>query len=264
MQLIDTHAHLDTFAESGTLDLVLQNAKSANLKAIICCSAWRKDWKLYERLSAENLGFIRWQMGLHPTEVSEGDFEYLREMPKFINGENPPLAIGEIGLDYYKFEGTPAQFEAMQALQKKFFKAQLEIAKDAGLPVSIHARDAVRESMDLIAEVGFDFKRVVFHCFSGNLEEVKELNSLGGRASFTGIITFKNAALMREVMLSQGLDKLMLETDCPYLAPTPFRGKGNEPSYIVYTAKKAAELFNISEEKLGEITTKNASEFFKL
>ena len=105
---------------------------------------------------------------------------------------------------------------------------------------------------------------MVFHCFSGNLEEVKELNSLGGRASFTGIITFKNAALMREVMLSQGLDKLMLETDCPYLAPTPLRGKENEPSYIVYTAKKAAELFNISEEELGEITTKNASEFFKL
>lgn len=264
MNLIDTHAHLDVFETNKQLNAVLQNAKDANLTRIICCSARYEDWQNYRNIAKENPNFVHWQLGLHPTEVTDADFEYIKQMPEFLKAETPPVSIGEIGFDFYKFEGSPTQLDALKTLQKKFFKAQLEIAKDWDLPVCIHARCAVMESIDLISALNFDFKKVVFHCFSGNLEEIKILNSLGGRASFTGIITFKNSAIMRDVMLYQGLEKLMLETDCPYLAPVPFRGKQNEPAYIVHTAKKAAELFNISEEKIADITTKNASEFFNL
>lgn len=264
MQLIDTHAHLDFCRSKDELDAVIQRAKDAGLVKIICCSARFNDWQNYQNLARENPDFISWQIGLHPTEISDTDFDLLKKIPDFLKSDTPPVSVGEIGLDFYNFEGTPAQFEALKNLQTKFFVEQLNIAKDLSLPVCIHARSAVKESIDVMQKQNFDFSKVVFHCFSGDLEEIKLLNSLGARASFTGIITFKNGSLMRDVMLTQGLEKLMLETDCPYLAPVPLRGKTNEPANVALTAKKAAELFGISQVELCKITTQNSRTFFNL
>ncbi len=264
MEFIDTHAHLDAFATAEELQGAIARAKEANVTRIITCSARKHDWQNFSQIAKENAGTVFWQMGIHPTEVEDGDEAFLENANEYLNSDTPPVSIGEIGLDFYRFEGTPEEFEIMKNRQEKFFKLQLEIAKKANLPICVHARSAVDEAIKIIDESAMDWHKVVFHCFSGNLEQIKALNSRGGRASFTGIITYKNAEEMRQVMLAQGLEKIMFETDCPYLAPTPLRGKQNEPSYIPFIAQKAAELFNISIEEMAEISTANARKFFNI
>lgn len=262
MEFIDTHAHLDAFQTAGELESAIKRAKDASVTRIITCSARKCDWQNFSKIAREHKGCVFWQMGIHPTEIEDGDEEFLESAKDFLKSDMPPVSIGEIGLDFYKFEGSREEFEKMKTRQERFFKAQLEIAKNAGLPVCVHARSAVEEAIKIIDESRFDWGKVVFHCFSGTASQLEMLNSRGGRASFTGIITYKNAEQMRESMLAQGLSKIMFETDCPYLAPVPMRGKPNEPSYIPFIARKSAELFGISIEEIAEISTKNAREFF--
>ena len=225
--------------------------------------AKKGDWALYSQIAAARKGEVFWQLGVHPTEIGEETPESVRaDAEKYLRSQTPPVSIGEIGLDFYRFEGSAQEFEEMKSRQEKMFLAQLEIAKEANLPVCVHARCAVEEAIEIIDFSGADWNKIVFHCFSGNLQELEKINSRGGRASFTGIITYKNAELMRSAMLKQGLEKIMFETDCPYLAPAPHRGKQNEPSYIPFIAQKAAELFGISLEEIAEVSSKNAREFF--
>ena len=262
MEFIDTHAHLDAFASDEELESAIKRAKDANVSRIITCSARKCDWQNFSKIARTHKGAVFWQMGIHPTETEDGDEEFLESAKDFLKSGTPPVSIGEIGLDFYKFEGSRGEFEKMKSRQERLFKAQLEIAKNAGLPICVHARSAVEEAIKIIDESGFDWQKAVFHCFSGSIEQIKMLNSRGGRASFTGIITYKNAEEMRQTMRLQGLSKIMFETDCPYLAPVPLRGKPNEPSYIPFIAQKAAEIFGISVEEIADISTNNAREFF--
>lgn len=265
MNFIDTHAHLDAFETPQSLAAALKRARDANVNGVITCSARRQDWELYEKISRENKGNVWWQFGIHPTEVSESDADTLeKDFERFMNSDTPPVSVGEIGLDFYRLPTDEAQAAKEIETQKLIFKLQLKLAKSAGLPICVHARSAIRESIEIISESGFDFSKAVLHCFSGSANDVKILNELGARASFTGIITYKNAGEMRDAMLAQGLSKLMLETDCPYLAPVPHRGETNEPAYIPLVAKKAAEVFGVAENEIADITTQNAREFFKL
>ncbi|MBO7521367.1 MAG: TatD family hydrolase [Opitutales bacterium] len=263
MELIDTHAHLDAFPAPQELLGAIERARRANVSRIITCSAKKSDWAPYSGICAKHKGEIFWQLGVHPAEIDGETPESLQEdAQKYLSGENPPVSIGEIGLDFYRFEGSAEEFEKMKSRQERLFFAQLEIAKAANLPVCVHARSAVKEAIKIIDLSGANWNKIVFHCFSGDLHELEEINSRGGRASFTGIITYKNADMMRSAMLKQGLEKIMFETDCPYLAPAPNRGMQNEPSYIPFIAQKAAELFGASLEEIAAVSTKNAREFF--
>lgn len=262
MELTDTHAHLDAFQTPQELEAALERAEQAGVTRIITCSAKSADWQSYSALASQYKNKIFWQLGIHPTEIVEGDMQLLEGAKKYLECPAPPVSIGEIGLDFYRFEGTAEDFNKMRSLQEEMFFAQLEIAKEANLPVCVHARSAVKEAIKIIDESGADWHKTVFHCFSGGMSELEEINSRGGRASFTGIITYKNAEQMRSAMLKQGLEKIMFETDSPYLAPAPNRGKPNEPSYIPFIAQKAAELFCISLEEMAAISNKNAREFF--
>ncbi len=261
MRLIDTHAHLDLFAKRGTLGRVLEDARAVGVEKILTASANFDDWRAYSAVAKE-FPQVSWAVGLHPTELDEHSLDHLDALGSFFADDVPPAAIGERGLDYYRISPAQPDFEEIKARQKAVFEKQLLFAKQFGCKAIIHARSAFEDCVEIISKSGLGFSNTVFHCFSGTAEEIKRLNSLGARGSFTGIITYKQADEMRAAMLAQGLEKLMLETDCPYLAPVPFRGGECEPKHVALTARKAAELFGISPDELAEITSKNAEEFF--
>lgn len=267
MKFVDTHAHLDCFVENGNIDEILKNANNHNVEHIITCSTTPSDWIIYEDLAKKHPNKIYWQIGIHPTEIGDdADLALDALSTYFIDTSTPqaPVAIGEIGLDFYRLPDDQSQAKKIIDRQYQIFRRQLNVAVDFDLKVCIHARNAVSECITEIKNSGLNFENVVFHCFSGTLDELKELNDLGGRASFTGILTYKNAQDMRDNMLQQGLDKIMFETDCPYLSPTPHRGKTCEPYMVAITAEYAAQLFGISKEDIAKISTKNAQDFFNI
>lgn len=264
LPLVDTHAHLDYFERKAELSSIVDRAKLAGVCAIIACSTNPSEWELYKTLAERYKGYIFWQAGIHPTEINDGDFASLTELEKYFahGGEFAPIALGEVGLDYHYLPQDSVEIERIKRMQKEFFIRQLEIAVKYNLKVCVHARDSLEDCESLIESSGLDFKNVVFHCFSGSVEDIKRINYKGARASFTGVVTYKSAGEMREAMLTQRLDLLMLETDCPYLAPVPYRGKLNEPSLIKNTAEYVSEIFALAPERLSSITTQNAKEFF--
>ena len=261
MKLVDTHAHLDSFAQNGTLDDVLCEAEAAGLERVITASAKPEDWLLYAKIAEEHAGFVSWQVGIHPEDIDENSDLALDALATFFAAETPPVAIGEIGLDYH-FLPADSSAEKIVARQKEIFRRQLLLAKDMQTKVCIHARDAVDDAIALMREADFDFSNAVFHCYAGNEAQLETLNTLGARASWTGVITYKSAEQMRRCMLQQGLGKIMFETDCPYLAPVPMRGKQNQPAFVKHTVEFAAKLFGLPSEELAEISTRNAVQFF--
>jgi len=173
-----------------------------------------------------------------------------------------PVALGECGLDRFHLPKEPAEAARALGLQKAAFEAQLAIARRLGCAVVIHSRGAFRECVDMIDASGVDWARVVFHCFSEGEPEILELARRGGRGSFTGILTYKNADGVRAAAKAQGLARLMIETDAPFLAPAPHRGKPNEPAYLRHTAEYAAGLFGVGLDELADATTAAARSFY--
>lgn len=264
MNIIDSHAHMDLFVRNGSISEILQRASDAGVSKIITCSTSESDWSAYRSLSSKYAGTVFWQVGIHPLDVDEDSFVALDALSSYFFDDIPPVAIGEIGLDYYRLEKKSEDSRRIIELQKKFFRRQLDFARELGAKVCVHARDSFDDCIGEISDSGVDFKNVVFHCFSGSADQVRLLNSMGGRASFTGIITYKSAGEMRDAMLAQGLDRVMFETDCPYLAPIPMRGKTNEPAFLSHTVMAAAEIFGISCEEMAEIAFRNTREFFNI
>lgn len=262
--MIDTHAHLDHYITDNTVADVILRAKEAGLERIITCSTCPEDWTIYAQL-AKDFPEISWQAGIHPTEIKDTDDLALDALSSLFipSSDTPiPVAIGEIGLDFYWLPKDPLEIEKIKARQLEIFTRQLNIASDLDVKVCIHARNAVRESIDAIEKSNLPFSNVVFHCFSGTKEEIIELNERGARASFTGIITYKNAEEMRQAMRTQPLDMLMFETDCPYLAPVPHRGKKCEPSMLAITIETASQILEKPVGYIKEISTENAKHFF--
>ena len=171
---------------------------------------------------------------------------------KLMDKSNKIVAIGEIGLDYYW-----EKEESVRTLQKKIFIEQIELANELNLPISIHCRDAYKDTLDILKEHTC-IKKGIMHCFSGSLESAKEFIKLGYLIAFGGVLTFKNSIRTKEVLRNIDLKDVVFETDAPYLAPTPFRGKINIPSYIVETVKYASSLLNCPKETLEDITYKNS------
>jgi TatD DNase family protein len=285
MGLIDTHTHLDSFARRGELPAILQRAAEAGLEAMVTIGTDTDDWTLYRDLAREHPGRVHYTVGLHPCSVGEDWAERVGQLEVFWGRARPPgapndpteaagpavpsypcpVALGETGLDRFHLpKDNPVEAEKILGWQKAAFAAQLALGKRLGCPLVVHSRGAFAECVAMIDASGFDWSRAVFHCFTEGPAEMAELMQRGGYGSFTGVITYKNAEAVRAAALAQGLDRLMIETDAPYLTPMPHRGKPNEPAYLRHTAEFCAGVFGVSRERLAEATTATARRFFGL
>ncbi|OHB59260.1 MAG: hypothetical protein A2173_09910 [Planctomycetes bacterium RBG_13_44_8b] len=256
MKLIDSHAHL-TFKElAGSIDSVLQRSIAAG---VIQCITIGTDTEQNEQVIAaiskyENLfGTV----GIHPHYASDISISDINKAKEFAKHKNI-VAIGETGLDFH-------YNLSKQTDQKILFVNLLEIAAERKLPAVIHSRDAFGETMEIIDRFKDGLPKVVFHCWGGTAEQTKIVLDKGFYISFTGVVTFKNADQTREAAKIVPLEKMMLETDCPYMSPEPLRKqKINEPALLVYTAQKIAELKQMPLEKFADEVTKTTKKFFSL
>jgi len=267
MSLIDTHTHLEPFMRKGELDAVLARAREAGLEAMIAVGTSPEDWSLYRDLAKKYPGFIYYSVGLHPCYVDERWSEAVAQVESFWSESSAilPVALGEVGLDRFHLpKKDTAAADRIFRWQRSAFAAQLEIFKHLRCPMIIHARDAFKECVEMIDASGVDWRRVVFHCFGEDVAQVEELKRRGAYASFTGIITYPKAENVRAAAKAQGLERLMVETDAPYLTPDPHRGKQNEPSFVKHTAEYAAKMFGVPFEEVARVSTANAKAFFGL
>lgn len=280
--LIDTHAHLDYPDFEADLEGVIARAAEAGVTRIITIGTGLASSRRAVAL-AEKYANVFAVVGVHPTNVDEEIPDFLPELREI--ARHPKVAaIGETGLDYHRLpsetmEGSPAM-AALQAevpddaraavidgayrqAQAEAFQVQLDLAVELGLNVVVHQRDAWDDTLAILRPYTGRLK-AVYHCFGNQPEQASELFALGHLVSFTGIITFKNAPLVRETASIAPAGSFMVETDCPYLAPVPFRGKRCEPAHTRLVAEKVAEVRGISLEEVARMTTGTAEQFFRL
>jgi TatD DNase family protein len=277
--LIDTHTHLDSFARRGDLPATLQRAQEAGLEKMIAIGTDVDDWSLNRELTGAHPDLVHYTVGLHPCNVGGDWAARVAQLEAFWGGAASPfaaaaaagtesrahpVALGEIGLDRFHLPKDPAEAEKIFDWQKAAFIGQLALAKRLDCPIVVHSRGAFAECVGMIDASGVDWPKVVFHCFTEGPLEMAELMKRGGCGSFTGVITYKNAENVRAAALAQGLQRLMIETDAPYLTPTPHRGKPNEPAYLRHTAEFCTGVFGVGYDELAAITTANARRFFKI
>lgn len=262
--LIDSHCHLETFVKAKTLGEVLERAKAAGVGAMIAVGTDIDDWAPYRDLAAAYPGFIYHTVGLHPCHVEAGWHDAVVAIGPMFADRTTPVALGEIGLDYFRLPKDAEDAAESKKLQEAAFRQQLSLAYQFDCPVVVHSRAAFADTVRMIDESGVNWKKVVFHCFSEGPDEMRELMKRGGRASFTGILTYPSAGAIRAACEVQGLDKLMLETDAPYLAPQAVRGQVNEPAHTAHIAAYAAKMFNTTVEEIARITEANTRGFYGL
>lgn len=253
MYFIDTHSHIYLQDFAADIDKALQRAEKEGIGLILMPAIDVSTH--HQMLELENLqpGLCRAMMGLHPCSVKENFKEELKVVETFLESRQF-VAVGEMGLDFYWDKTfTTQQYEA--------FHRQIEWALQYDLPIVIHSRNSIDECINVVAEHQQGKLRGVFHCFSGNEEQAKKIIDLGFYLGIGGVVTFKNAGLDK-VMETISLSHIVLETDAPYLAPVPFRGKRNEPSYLKYVVEKLAEIKQCSKEEIAAITTSNAEKLF--
>ena len=264
--IIDSHCHLDRFYHKGELPQVIDQARESGVDRMIAVGTSDQDWSLYAQLEEEHRGLIDYTVGLHPCHVDEAwelQVEQLR--PFFEKDKNRAVALGEIGLDYFHLPKKDVEkAEHLKALQTAALRYQLTLVREFDCPVVIHSRGAFDDCIQELDAADINWSKVVFHCFVENADAMNTLNRRGGRGSFTGIITFNSADDVRAAALAQGIDRLMVETDAPYLAPVPHRGKPCFPAYTAHTAKYCAQLLEMSESELAERTRSNTESFFGL
>lgn len=237
MKIIDSHCHLDGFFKTGELKDVLLRASEAGVQYLIAIGTGSEDWGVNADL-AKNFAQVFYTVGLHPLNIPKYTCTDLEnEIERFIVKDgNPPCAIGEIGLDYHYIQDGDDRVQILN-IQQEIFYRQLMLAKKYDLPVSIHSRDAFDDTFKVLINSGINSKKVLFHCFGYSVDEMKKLMDFGAYVSFSGSVTYKNASAIREALTIADRNHVLLETDCPYLAPVPFRGKPNEPAFIRETAK---------------------------
>jgi TatD DNase family protein len=253
--LIDSHAHLEMPEFKKDLEAVIQRAKESGVEYIFTVGTEKKDWKKALEI-ANSHPSIYAILGVHPhnaKEIDDETYPVLEELCK--NGK--VKAFGEIGLDFFR-NLSPRD------IQLKKFREQIGLAKELGLPIVVHDREAHQETMEILKSEKAEECGGIIHCFSGNFEMAKFCIEMGFYISIPGSITFKNAEGLRKVVKEIPLESLLVETDAPFLTPEPFRGKRNEPSYVRYTAQKVAEIKNVSFERVAEVTTENALRVYKL
>lgn len=285
--LIDTHAHVNFNAYKEDGDKVIKRALDENIWMILVGSQWSTSRRAVEYVAKYGEGVYA-AVGLHPLHLEEQlvkdeneiefstrkeDFDF--DKYKKLAENKKVVAVGEIGLDYYRVKKGP-EGDEIKYRQKQVFMEQLDLARQLDKPVIIHCRDAYQDLSDLLSLFGAGCAscphacpgaggtplRGVIHCFNGSKEDAQKFLNMGFYIGFTGIITFSDQhdELIREIPL----DKILVETDCPYLTPAPYRGQRNEPSYVKYVAQKITDVKKISFEKVAEQTTKNARGLFNI
>ncbi len=254
---IDTHAHLGML-EHSPIDEIIARAKAQGISKMITVATHEESWGINEKLAAHSPD-IYFTVGLHPHDAEKVP-NCEKNLKAFYGGsqhKNKCVAIGETGLDFfYNFAGKEAQVAQ--------FETQIRLAQEWDLPLVIHCREAFEELFKSLKKVGVPKKAGVMHCFTGTTSEALEAVKMGFSISFSGIVTFKNAEALRDTAKEVPEDRLLIETDCPFLTPVPHRGEKNEPSFLPHTAKALAVARNISVEHLAKITTENAMRVFSL
>ena len=251
LYIIDTHAHYDDEAFDEDRDELLRSFEDAGIKRVVNIGASMKSSKDSIALSKE-YPFVYAVVGIHPSSAKEINEENILILEKMLS-EEKVVAIGEIGLDYYYDE--PEEF-----LQKKCFRAQLELAKKHDFPVVIHSRDAAKDTLDILKE--FKGVRGVIHCYSYSKEMAREFIKLGYVLGIGGVITFKNAKKLEETLNEISFEAFVLETDCPYLSPVPNRGKRNSSLNLTYIIDRVAQIKGVSREFIIEKSLENAQRLY--
>lgn len=241
-KIIDSHAHYDDESFDEDRKEVLDEIQENGVIGVLNCAASYDSLKTTYELT-KNYDFIYGALGIHPENANEFKENTLDEIREYIKLNKKIVAIGEIGLDYYWDENPSKE------IQKDIFKKQMQLASELDLPVIIHDRDAHQDTLEIIRE--FPNVTGVVHCFSGSVEFAKECIKLGYYIGFTGVVTFKNAKKVLEVAREIPIDKMLVETDCPYMAPEPNRGKRNKSDYIEYIIKKIAHIRKIDPYELN-------------
>lgn len=251
--MIDTHTHINCI-DDFSIDEILKNASDNGVEKLIVPSAYASDIDIVAELTSkyENVYGL---LGVHPSEVKDWTDDLIDKIKEC--AKSPKIVgIGEIGLDYY-------WDKSFNDLQKEVFIKQINLANELNFPISVHDREAHKDSFDILTEFNKN-SIVIMHCFSGSVEFMHECVKQGWYIAIGGVVTFKNAIKMKEVAKEVPLDKLLIETDAPYLTPVPYRGKTNQPAYVKYVAEEIANLRNTSFEEINEQTTKNAKLVFKI
>ena len=255
MNIIDTHTHLYLKQFNEDIDDVIARAKEIGVKKFVFPSIDSSHYESMHDLKNKYPKEIYLMSGLHPTNVKENYKDELNFVVNSLKHHNY-IAIGEIGIDLYWDKTFLMQ-------QKEAFTTQIKLAIKHDLPIVIHCRDAFDEIFQILDNQNCDDLRGVFHCFTGTLKEAQRAIDLGFVLGIGGVVTFKNGGIDKFLHKIE-LKNIVLETDSPYLAPAPFRGKRNESSYIIYVIEKLSEIYGISKEKIAEITSKNAEKVFRL
>ena len=252
--LFDTHAHMDDHAFDEDRKELLADLPNQGIRLLMNPGCSLASSYNTDKLSRE-YDYIYAAVGSHPDVADEVNEEVLEEYRKLCKLNPKIKAIGEIGLDYH-YEDIPRE------IQLKAFRMQMELARELGLPVIVHERDAHEDGMKVVDE--FPEVTGVFHCYSGSAEMAKELVKRGWYIGFTGVLTFKNARKAIEVASSIPLDRIVLETDCPYMSPEPFRGKRNDPGKLYRMAEKLAEIRGLPLEEIHAITVENGKRLYNI
>ena len=252
--IFDTHAHYDDEQFNDDRVELLNSMEEQGVGTIVNVSATYNSCRKVIALAKE-YPFVYAAVGIHPDEVGSLNEETFAQMKELFK-EDKVVAVGEIGLDYY-WDNEPRE------VQKKWFIRQLELARELELPVLIHSREAAADTMEIMKEHSKGLSGVI-HCYSYSKEMAQEYIKMGFYIGVGGVITFKNAKKLKEVVENIPLTSIVLETDCPYMAPEPNRGKRNNSAYICYVAEKIAELKGITYEEVVEQTEKNARHMYRL
>ena len=251
--IFDTHSHYADSAFDGDRDELLAALPDKGVRFAALAGSSMQD-------SAENValaqkyGYIYAAVGVHPESVDETPSDYREKLTDLVKSSEKVRAIGEIGLDYH-YENYDRDKQIL------FFRQQLELARELSLPVIVHSRNASEDTLDILKEYR---PAGVVHCFSGSAEVAREVIKLGMYIGFTGVLTFKNAKKALRALEAVPLDRLLLETDCPYMAPEPLRGRRCDSSMICYTAEKAAQIKGVSTQELLDITCRNGMDLYHI
>ena len=246
--IFDTHAHYDSDSFDGDRDEVLKQIKESGVAFVLNCSSDYESIKKTYNLTKEN-DFIYGALGIHPTDANDFNDDVRLEIIEYIKSNEKILAIGEIGLDYYWDENPSKE------VQKSVFRAQMNLARELNLPVVIHDRDAHGDTLEIMKE--YPEVKGIVHCFSGSSEFANECIKLGYYIGITGVVTFKNAKKIVDVVKAVPIEKLLVETDCPYMTPEPNRGKRNKSDYISHIIEQIAKIKEIDPKEVNMAVNDN-------
>ena len=252
--LFDTHAHLNDEAFNADREALLAGLQEKGIGLVMNAGCSLEASREVVQM-AKQYPWLYAAVGSHPDSADEVNEEALEEYRKLCKLNPKVKAIGEIGLDYH-YEDIPRE------IPQKAFRLQMELARELDLPVIVHERDAHEDGMAIVRE--FPTVKGVFHCYSGSAEMARQLVEMGWYIGFTGVLTFKNARKAVETAASIPLDRIVLETDCPYMAPEPFRGKRNDPGYLYRMAQQLAAIRGITPQEAAAITTENGKRLYRI